>query len=229
MHKSVRDINGGSVEDVAVASAEYDDTRIPSSPKMDAGFVGIIFGNRPITGEQGFKPEDIGTAQLAGVKFFGPSAGAKAGFDVDSAGDFNQDGFGDLLITCPGESRVVNGQNRLGVAYLIFGGPHLNPHQGGPAGNSYNLSQVGVANAQGQIALPGIVFISRWQQGTIDEAPLETCGGIGDVDGDGFDDIMLGAPHADFINLASPDQRRPDAGEAYLIYGSNFGSNNLGG
>src|SRR4029077_20858112 len=111
-----------------------------------------------------FKPEDIGTATLAGVKFFGPTAGAKAGFDVDSAGDFNQDGFGDLLITCPGETRVVNGQNRLGVAYLIFGGPHLNPHQGGPAGNAYNLSQVGVADAQGNVALPGIVFISRFQQ-----------------------------------------------------------------
>jgi hypothetical protein len=225
---SVQDINGGSVEDVAIGAPNYDDTRIAGSPKVDAGFVGVIFGNRPITGEQGFAPESIGTAALAGVKFFGVAAGAKAGFDVDSAGDFNQDGYGDLLITSPGETRVVNGQNRLGVAYLIFGGPHLNPHVGGPAGNAYNLSQVGVADAQGHVALPGIVFISRFQQGTIDEAPLETCGGVGDVDGDGFDDIMLGAPHADFVNLASPDQRRPDAGEAYLIYGNNFGSNHVG-
>jgi hypothetical protein len=77
--------------------------------------------------------------------------------------------------------------------------------------------------------LPGIVFISRYVLGSQNEAPLETVGGIGDIDGDGFDDIMLGAPTADFINLASPDQRREDAGEVFLIYGNNFGSNQVGG
>ena len=46
--------------------------------------------------------------------------------------------------------------------------------------------------------------------------------GVGDIDGDGFDDVMIGNPDADFVDPASPGQRRPDAGEVYLIYGNNL-------
>ncbi len=205
---SVRDINGDGIADIAFAAEYYDDATVG----QDAGYVGVIFGNRPITGELSFSPEDVATPSLPGVKFIGSAPGAYAGRDIASAGDFNGDGDGDLLISCPGETKTVGGQTRLGVAYLIFGGHHL-------YNKTFNLDQVGSS------ALPGIVFTSRFVQGSIDEAPLETVGGLGDIDGDGFDDIAIGAPRADFVNIASPDQRRPDAGEVYVVYGSNFGSN----
>ncbi|MEK6643282.1 MAG: integrin alpha [Planctomycetota bacterium] len=212
----MRDVNGDGIADVGLAS-EFFDYNISGSlaEEQDVGFVGVIFGNRPLTGENGFSPLDIGTGILSGVKFFGPVAGALAGHDFSSAGDFNQDGFGDLIISCPGETRTFAGQTRRGVVYLVFGGPHLANMP------SFNLSQVGSAT------LPGIVFIGRSfaEDAITDVAPLDTCGGVGDVDGDGFDDIMIGATHQDFVNTASPDQRRIDAGEAYLIYGSNFGTN----
>lgn len=207
---SVQDINEDGISDVAFSAPLYDE----NVPDDDVGFVGVIFGDRPITGEEGFSPEEVGTPDLPGVQFLGVGPGAHAGHDVASAGDFNGDGIGDLLITSPGEVRNVDGENRLGVAYLIFGGRHL-------INRSFNLGQVG--NPE----LPGIVFISRFEQGTVDEAPLETVGGLGDIDGDGFDDIAIGAPTADFVNLVSPDQRRRDAGEVIIVYGSNFGSNDL--
>lgn len=221
---SLGDMNGDGIGDIAFASQSFDDDVLGNA---DAGYVGVIFGNRPLTGENGFSPDDVGTPALSGVRFFGPTIGARAGHDIDSAGDFNRDGYGDLLISCPGERRDVNVgdingdgiddiETRLGVAYLIFGGTHL-------INKTFNLSDVG------NPTLPGMVLISRFALGSENQAELETVGGLGDIDGDGFDDIAVGAPKADFVNLSSPNQRRNDAGEFYIIYGNNFGSNDLGG
>lgn len=220
---AIQDVNGDGRDDVAFASPGYDHATVGA----DAGYVGIIFGNRPLTGENGFTPEQVGTAALAGVRFVGAHSGAMAGASIASAGDFNRDGYGDLLIACPGEVRVVNGVARKGVAYLIFGNasPTFLTNN---SGQGFNLSQVGV-KVGNVTPLPGIVFVSRFAQGTIDEAPLDSVGGLGDIDGDGFDDIGVAAMRADFVNPSSPNQRRNDAGEVYIIYGNNQGSNNLAG
>ncbi len=211
----IGDISQDTIADVAFGSEWYDG---PNG--ADSGYVGVIFGNRPITGEEGFSPAQVGTFSLPGIRFYGVAAGARAGHRIASAGDFNGDGVADLLISSPGETRLVNGQLRRGVVYLIFGGQHLVNYSTG-ANTWFNLSQVGTP------ALPGIVFISRFAAGTADEAPLDTVGGIGDIDDDGFDDIILGATTADFVNPNSPNQRRVDAGEVYIVYGSNHGSNKL--
>ena len=118
------------------------------------------------------------------------------------------DGFGDLLVVAPNETRAVGGQVRRGVVYLIFGGTHL-------YNQIFLLSQVGTTQ------LPGMIFVSPFAVGTADEATLECAEAAGDVDGDGFGDILIGAPAADFVNPAEPSQRRVDSGEAYLIYGTN--------
>ena len=59
---------------------------------------------------------------------------------------------------------------------------------------------------------------------------------IGDINDDGFDDIAIGNPKADFIDLSFPQGpdapggdaavgRRRNAGDVYIVYGNNFGSN----
>ncbi|HKQ46952.1 MAG TPA: integrin alpha [Phycisphaerae bacterium] len=195
-----------TVNDAIVASDFYDDP----VKGVNAGFVGVIFaraggfvGNRTV--------DEIATATLPGVRFIGATAGARAGAHASSAGDFNGDGLGDLLIASPGETR----QGRVGVAYLVFGGPHL-------CNRTFYLDQVGTA------ALPGIVFLPRTLEGTGAEtiAALETVAGVGDVDGDQFGDIIIGSPKADYVDPLLPSERLIDAGEVYLIYGNNFAGNN---
>jgi len=208
---TVGDLNGDGVDDIAIGSPSYDDTVFGL---VDSGYVGVIFGNRPLTGENGFTPEQVATPVLSGVRFRGSASGVRAGAAVAGAGDFNQDGYDDLLITAPGETRVVNGQTRLGIAYLIFGGPHL-------TNQILSLSDVGSP------ALPGVVFASPYAAGSVDQAALDNVAGIGDVDADGFADIAISASMADFVNPASPNQRRIDAGEVWVVYGSNFGTNEL--
>ena len=66
-------------------------------------------------------------------------------------------------------------------------------------------------------------------------APLNVAG-IGDINNDSFDDIAIGNPKADFIDLSFPQGpeatdasvgRRRNAGDVYVIYGNNFGQNRI--
>lgn len=189
---------------------------------VDNGFAGIIFGGVFTDGDRDLS--QLATTDLQGTAFFGAAATHQAGHDVSSAGDFNQDGFGDILIAVPGESRVDSaGRERLGVVYLVFGGTHLE-------NTVWSLASVGSPE------LPGIVFLSPFVKGRPNEAPLTTVAFIGDINRDGFGDIAIGAPKADFIDLSFPQGpnassgdadvgRRRNAGNAYIIYGNNFGTN----
>ncbi|MCG8404053.1 MAG: hypothetical protein MI923_02525 [Phycisphaerales bacterium] len=119
---------------------------------------------------------------------------------------------------------------RLGVSYLVFGSNTLLTNQTFILPDDLNRRQV-PGDVTSPRVLKGIVFVSAYRQDNLvnddtpDEAPIEVVAGIDDIDGDGFPDIMLGAPQADFINILAPDQRRQAAGEAYTIYGNQFGLN----
>jgi hypothetical protein len=189
---------------------------------VDNGVIAVVFGGIMLDGDR--VVNQIATSDLPGVVFYGAAAGDRAGHDVASAGDFNRDGYGDLLISAPG-ARVLdaNGQTRVGAVYLVFGGPHL-------ANRRFSLADVGSAD------LSGIVFLSPFVAGAPDEAPPQYVAGIGDVNNDGFDDIAIGNPLADFVDDTYPQEpgnpggdlgtgRRRDAGEAYLIYGNNVAEN----
>jgi FG-GAP repeat len=185
---------------------------------VDNGFIGIIFGGVNRQGDRTIS--QLGTSELPGVVFYGTSPGDLAGYAISTAGDFDKDGFGDILIAAPGETRLdSDGNTRLGVSYLVFGGPHLE-NQATPI----ELSEIGDR-------IPGIVFMTPFVDSGPDEAPTDNVGHLGDINDDGFSDIAIGVTRADLLDDTFPQGeggpndtgRRPDQGDAYIIYGNNIG------
>ncbi len=127
----------------------------------------------------------------ADVTFTGLAANDLSGFAVSSAGDVNADGFDDILIGAYGAD--FNGSSS-GESYLIYGGASL--------AASFTLDNADTT------------FLG---QADSDFSGYAVNGG-GDVNGDGFDDILIGAYGAD------PGSKSA-SGESYLIYGgSGLGS-----
>src|SRR4028119_532868 len=130
-----------------------------------------------------------------GFAINGIAAGDRSGFSVSSAGDVNGDGFDDLIIGA--NSPSPNGISYAGQSYVVFG-------SNSSFGASFNLSALNGSNG---FAINGIAAGdgSGWSVSS-----------AGDVNGDGFDDLIIGANRADPNGI-------PFAGQSYVVFGSNSG------
>ena len=90
---------------------------------------------------------------------------------MSGAGDVDGDGFADLLVGAP--EADPNGSNS-GAAYVVFGG----------AGGFPASIALGSLNGSDGFAVNGAAADDRAGQGV---------SGTGDVNGDGFDDLLIGA------------------------------------
>jgi hypothetical protein len=137
-----------------------------------------------------------------GIQIVGNS-GDRLGQALDSAGDFNHDGFADVLIGSP----LLN--NRKGGAAVFFG-----------SRDAVNLTQAEIPfNELPQRGL-GVIFVGE------DDNDLAGArvSGVGDIDGDGNDDILIAAPNRsvrlDLDGDGTIDIDRTECGVVYLIYGA---------
>lgn len=125
-------------------------------------------------------------------------AGDSFGVAVSSAGDINGDGIDDFAI---GGFGYQPSTDKDGTVYVIFGSV---PEEDPPFNGTINLATLNGTN--------GFVIEAA--------APEDLLGrsiaSVGDVNGDGIDDMLIGAPDAD-------PGGQPGAGEAYLIFGTTEG------
>jgi hypothetical protein len=136
---------------------------------------------------------DLGGLGSRGFVVTGDNAGDRAGWTVSSAGDVNGDGFDDIIVGAPYGDL---GSTNLGAAYVIYGraggfGPidlgNLQPGQGfGIQGNSAGA--------------------------TSDRLTGMSVSAAGDVNGDGFDDVIVAASRGGLLGYG-------DAPKAYVIFG----------
>ena len=180
---SAGDINGDGFEDIIVG-AQQDN---PNGTYSGRAFV--VFGTASILGS-------VTLSSLSGSNGFllnGAAAGDKAGYSVAGAGDFNGDGFDDLIV---GAANNDDGAANAGQVYVVFG-----KASGFSASNDLTASFLDGTNG------------FRIQGLNANDELGHSVSGAGDVNGDGFDDIIVGAPGSG--GAANP------GGFAYIVFGGN--------
>ncbi|MFN4143611.1 Ig-like domain-containing protein [Aestuariivirga sp.] len=195
---SAGDINGDGLDDLIVGAQLGDDGGV------NGGEAYVIFGTRA-----GFGTPDAAGRRVIDLTSLAPAQGFiiqadvsedRVGVSVSSAGDVNGDGFDDVIVGGNlGDDGGVNG----GEAYVIFGGASSFGAVDGTGRRIIDLTSL--TAAQGFIIQADVAF----------DYAGTSVSSAGDVNGDGFDDLIVGAPRG--------DDGGTDAGEAYVVFGSASG------
>jgi hypothetical protein len=132
-----------------------------------------------------------GSLASADVKLVGALDDA-AGHAVAGAGDMNADGYADLVIGAP--ASTVGGHDA-GAIYLVFGGPGL---------------------ASSSLSSAGVKYVCTYCE---DYLAGDTVAGAGDVNGDGFADVLVGVPDDDSV--------RQGGAESLILGAASFAGGSL--
>lgn len=184
------DINGDGVADI-VMGAPTDDPE----GRADAGSLFVVFGSGslPASLDLSGGDEDLWIKGAAAGDFLGDK-------NAIAFGDPNADGLKDLIFGSGAAS--PDGLAQAGQAYIVYGDEAL----GGAKDLAAWNQDVSLSGIDAGDALTAVPWDPRPGGGIV----------LADFNGDGTDDLLLGAPYAD-----GPSDARDGSGEAYLVLGKS--------
>ncbi len=157
------------------------------SAGASAGRSYVVFGRTDTTA---IELSALGTS---GCNIDGISAADQLGISVSSAGDVNGDGYADVVVGAM--SADPGGRTNAGSSYVIFGGSSV---------TSVDLNNI-VAGVGG--------LVIEGQVST--DLSGSSVSSAGDVNGDGYDDLIIAAQRADTNGGV-------DAGRSYVVFGTSL-------
>jgi Ca2+-binding RTX toxin-like protein len=204
---SAGDVNGDGFDDLVVGAPQGSDGGLYAGQAYvvfgKASGFGAVDGSGHAVIQLGAPASSFTPAQ--GFVIQGDASGSFAGWSVSSAGDVNGDGFADVIV---GEPFGADGTNNAGQAYIVYGSA-----SGVGSLDGAGRAVVDLANHGSSFtASEGFVIDG---DAALDQAGF-TVSAAGDVNGDGFGDVIVGAPFEASGGYA--------AGEAYVIFGRKPGS-----
>ncbi len=179
------DVNGDGFDDALIGVFRS------TGQGASGGAAFVVFGS-----ESGLGKIDLGLLDGSrGFRIDGLPVGDGLGISVSAAGDVNGDGLGDIIIGAVNPNNFTVEQPP-GAAYVVFGKA---------AGFA---ARVDVTTLDGTNGLKLAGFAAFSQTG-------RSVSGAGDFNGDGLDDILIGAPYAGTAGIGT--------GDAYLVFGRTSG------
>ncbi|MCA9050955.1 MAG: FG-GAP repeat protein, partial [Planctomycetaceae bacterium] len=162
---SAGDVNNDGVDDFIVGAYNSSETERTYSGKSY-----VVYGRA--SDDPAFSSRlDLDNLGAAGITIIGAAAGDENGRRVSSAGDIDNDGIDDLIVTS------WKADNQTGKTYIIYGSESL------PA-------TVDLANISNEVSVTTIHGVTDGRSGV-------SVSDLGDVDGDQIDDIIIGAYFSD--------------------------------
>ncbi|MEO0926373.1 MAG: hypothetical protein AAFY63_10945 [Cyanobacteria bacterium J06643_13] len=190
---SAGDVNHDGIDDIIIGASFTD----PNNAE-DAGTSYVIYGSETL-GKVIDLSQPLSIDGSNGFSINGADEYDIFGTSVSSAGDVNNDGIDDLIVGASGGSGNDNDLFVSGESYLIFGGSAI--------GAEVNLADL----IGGDGSIGSVIY------GVEDfDAAGTSVSGAGDVNGDGIDDVIIGAELAGGKNNATDS-----SGESYVVYGSS--------
>jgi Ca2+-binding RTX toxin-like protein len=179
------DFNGDGINDILIGETRGDF----DAGGTDGGRTYVVYG------KSGAGPAQVDLADVSssglGVRIGGGAAEMFSGASVSAAGDVNGDGFDDIIIGAYGETNSA-GESYAGGAYVVYGAA-------GGYGN-FNLTELGTRGFRIEGAAEA-------------DSTGISVSSAGDLNGDGIDDIMVGA------HLADTSGTEGKEGAVYVVFG----------